>query len=103
MAGKCLLWARAVSSIRNAPVVLRHACVTGSVKSPPGGDTDRIIVSEPVLPPRVSTTPALSRKPESLDARYVGYPSSPGISSREEDISLKASAHLERLSARKST
>ncbi len=69
MAGKCRLCANDVSSMRKAPVARRHACVTGSVKSPPGGDTERIMLREPVLPPRVSTTPARSIKDESLDER----------------------------------
>jgi hypothetical protein len=55
--------------MKNEPVLLRQACVTGSVKSPPGGDTDSITVSEPVLPSRVSTTPARAKNPAMREAR----------------------------------
>ena len=89
--------------MRNVPVFRRHAWVVGSVKSPPGGETDRIMLKEPILPPSVLTTPARDIKPESLEARYVGYPSSPGISSRADDISRKASDHREMLSANSRT
>ncbi len=69
MAGKCRLLARKASSIMKAPDVLSRDWVTGSVKSPPGGDTDRIMLSEPVSPVNVSTIPALSTKEDSLEAR----------------------------------
>ncbi len=55
--------------MKKDPVVLRQACVTGSVKSPPGGDTERIRVSEPVLPSRVSTTPARAKNSAMREAR----------------------------------
>ncbi len=55
--------------MRKVPVVLRQAWVTGSVKSPPGGETERIMVSEPVFPLRVSTTPARAMKVARREAR----------------------------------
>ena len=52
--------------------------MTGSVKSPPGGETDRIMLSEPILPFMVSTTPARSRKPGQPGSEVRGIAFLPG-------------------------
>ena len=44
----------------NAPTTLRVACVTGSSKLPPAGETVPPIVTEPVSPVRSFTKPARS-------------------------------------------
>ena len=62
---------------------LIHISAIGAV-SPPGGD-----ISEPVT----QSTLRIVKVFWGLDAKYAGYPSSPGISSSLPDISLSASAH----------
>ncbi len=72
MAGKWRRCASDVSSMKNAPVLRRHAWVTGSVKSPPGGEIDSSTVSEPIVPSSVSTTPARAKNSAIREPRYVG-------------------------------
>ena len=52
--------ARDASRAQNTLVTRSVFCDTGSDMSPPGGDTAPIAVTEPMLPPRVVTLPALS-------------------------------------------
>jgi len=61
-AGKCFLWASFLSKPQKTYTVVNVATVTGSVKSPPGGDTAPTIEQDPVLSgePRHYTLPALS-------------------------------------------
>lgn len=60
--GKCLRCANFLSSPQNTCTMERVAEVTGSEKSPPGGDTAPTMVQEPVLfgEPKQITLPALS-------------------------------------------
>ncbi len=62
--------ARQIAAEIGGPVVVKmQAWVTGSVKSPPGGEIDSSTVSEPVRPSRVSTTPARAKNSAMRDAR----------------------------------
>src|SRR3989338_11445590 len=59
--GKCLLCASFASSAQSVFVTLNVDCVTGSEKSPPGGETAPIIETEPSFSmPRGMTFPARS-------------------------------------------
>ncbi len=62
MAGKCRAWASSASSAQNVPASRRLAWVTGSLKSPPGGETAPTTVIEPrrTGEPSASTRPARS-------------------------------------------
>jgi hypothetical protein len=60
--GKCFLWANFLSNPQNTCTISRVAAVTGSEKSPPGGETAPTIEIEPTLEglPKQVTFPALS-------------------------------------------
>ena len=60
--GKCFLWANFLSNPQNTCTISRVAAVTGSEKSPPGGDTAPTIEIEPCLfgDPLQVILPALS-------------------------------------------
>jgi hypothetical protein len=47
--GKCFLWANFLSNPQNTCTISRVAAVTGSEKSPPGGETAPTIEMEPCL------------------------------------------------------
>jgi hypothetical protein len=55
----------------SAPADRRHACVTGSVKSPPGGDTDSSSVNEPIFPSSVSVPEILGHRHRGVDRRFA--------------------------------
>jgi len=60
--GKCFLCANFLSNPQNTCTIAKVAQVTGSVKSPPGGDTAPTIEIDPVLSgdPKQLIFPALS-------------------------------------------
>lgn len=60
--GKCFLWASFLSKPQKTYTIARVDDVTGSEKSPPGGETAPTIVTEPSLSgePKHLTLPALS-------------------------------------------
>jgi len=60
--GKCFLWASFLSNPQKTCTISSVAAVTGSEKSPPGGDTAPTIEMEPCLVglPAQTTLPALS-------------------------------------------
>jgi len=47
--GKCFLWASFLSNPQKTYTISSVAAVTGSEKSPPGGDTAPTIEIEPIL------------------------------------------------------
>ena len=61
--GAFLMLDTGLANSKKAPDVLRSAWVTGSVKSPPGGETERIMLRDQ-SPERVFTTPARSTRNE---------------------------------------
>ena len=56
------MYANCASNPQNTFTILKVDCVTGSERSPPGGDTAPIAVTDPSLPslPKQTTLPALS-------------------------------------------
>lgn len=51
--GKCFLWASFLSNPQKTCTIFNVATVTGSEKSPPGGDTAPTIVTEPDLSAKI--------------------------------------------------
>lgn len=62
MDGKCFLWASFLSNPQNTCTIPRVADVTGSEKSPPGGDTAPTMLTDPSRSglPKHFTRPARS-------------------------------------------
>ncbi len=60
MAGKCLLSRSLESSAQNTRTIRSVFCVTGSFRSPPGGETAPTTEIDPVSPETVVMRPARS-------------------------------------------
>ena len=81
-AGKWRRWARSAESAHSAPVARSEHCVTGSEKSPPGGETAPMIVTAPSPARRASRRAGalVERAPGARRGRS-GSPPRAGISS----------------------